>query len=58
MVSHNLPRFASRPEHDARAPQNLQPVGALEKRLRHELGDQRYIRRLIEDSLFEEMARV
>ena len=58
MVSHNLPRFASKPEHDPRAPQNLQPVGALEKRLRHELGDQRYIRRLIEDSLFEEMARV
>jgi hypothetical protein len=58
MVSHNLPRFASRPEHDPRAPQNLQPVGALEKRLRHELGDQRYIRRLIEDSLFKEMARV
>jgi hypothetical protein len=58
MVSHNLPRFASRPEHDPRAPQNLLPVGALEKRLRHELGDSRYVRRLIEDSLFKEMARV
>lgn len=58
MVSHNLPRFASRPEHDPRAPQNLLPVGALEKRLRHEMGDARFIRRLIEDHLFKELARV
>jgi hypothetical protein len=53
MLSHNLPRFASRPEHDPRAPQNLLPVGALEKQLRHEMGDGRYIRRLIEDHLAE-----
>jgi hypothetical protein len=51
MLTHNLPRFASRPEHDPRAPQNLLPVGALEKRLRHELGDVGYIRRLIEDHI-------
>lgn len=51
MLTHNLPRFASRPEHDPRAPQNLLPVGALEKRLRHELGDIAYIRRLIEDCI-------
>ena len=51
MLTHNLPRFASRPEHDPRAPQNLLPVGALEKRLRHELGDVAYIRRLIEDCI-------
>jgi hypothetical protein len=51
MLSYNLPRFASRPEHDPRAPQNLLPVGALEKRLRHELGDQGFIRRAIEDHL-------
>jgi hypothetical protein len=57
-VSHNLQRFASRPEHDPRAPQNLQPVGALEKRLRHELGDSRYIRRLIEDSLYRQVTHV
>ncbi len=54
MLSHNLPRFASRPEHDPRAPQNLLPVGALEKRLRHELGDQAFIRRAIEDHLARE----
>jgi hypothetical protein len=51
MLSHNLPRFASRPEHDPRAPQNLLPVGGLEKRLRHEMGDQAFIRRAIEDYL-------
>lgn len=34
-----LPRFASRPARDARAPQNLTPVGGLEARLRHRLGD-------------------
>ena len=54
MLSHNLPRFASRPEHDPRAPQNLLPVGALEKRLRHEMGDQAFIRRAIEDHLSRE----
>jgi hypothetical protein len=58
MLSHNLPRFASRPEHDPRAPQNLLPVGALEKRLRHEMGDPRFIRRLIEDHLAKELAHV
>ena len=51
MLTHNLPRFASRPEHDPRAPQNLLPVGALEKRLRHELGEVSFIRRMIEDSI-------
>jgi hypothetical protein len=55
MLSHNLPRFASRPEHDPRAPQNLLPVGALEKRLRHELGDQAFIRRAIEDHLSQQV---
>jgi hypothetical protein len=57
MLSHNLPRFASRPEHDPRAPQNLLPVGALEKRLRHELGDQAFVRRAIEDHLAREYSR-
>lgn len=55
MLTHHLPRFASKPEHDPRAPQNLLPVGALERRLRHELGDARYIRRLIEDSIAAEV---
>ena len=34
-----LPRFASFPHRDVRAPQNLYPIGALERHLRHRLGD-------------------
>lgn len=37
-VSALLPRFAGRPS-DPRAPQNLAPIGALESRLRHRMGD-------------------
>lgn len=33
-----LPRFAGIPHRDPRAPQNLQPVGALERQLRRRLG--------------------
>lgn len=55
LTSACLPAFASRPEHDPRAPQNLLPVGALEKRLRHEMGDQLFIRRAIEDHLMQEV---
>jgi hypothetical protein len=33
-----LPRFAGVPHRDPRAPQNLQPIGALETHLRHLLG--------------------
>ncbi|MGA2014601.1 MAG: hypothetical protein ABSH51_29290 [Solirubrobacteraceae bacterium] len=36
-----LPRYAGIPHRDPRAPQNLQPVGALEKHLRHRLGASR-----------------
>jgi hypothetical protein len=34
-----LPRFAGVAHTDPRAPANLQPIGALETRLRHQLGD-------------------
>jgi hypothetical protein len=34
-----LPRFASEPHKDPRAPQNLYPIGGLERELRHRLGD-------------------
>jgi hypothetical protein len=54
MVSYNLPRFASQPQHDPRAPQNLLPIGGLERRLRHEMGDSAFIRRAIEDQLTRE----
>lgn len=51
-----LPRFAGRPS-DPRAPQNLAPVGGLESRLRHRLGDARLIRRAINTHLMQEAAR-
>lgn len=34
-----LPRFASAPHKDTRAPQNLYPIGGLERELRRRLGD-------------------
>jgi hypothetical protein len=48
-----LPRLASTPDRDPRAPQNLVPVGALEYHLRHRLGDPAWIRRLLLTSLAE-----
>lgn len=38
-ISAGLPRFASEPHKEARAPQNLYPIAGLEHRLRHRLGD-------------------
>jgi hypothetical protein len=38
-ISLVLPRFASEPHKDPRAPQNLYPISGLEQRLRHRLGD-------------------
>lgn len=46
-----LPRFASSPARDPRAPQNLTPVGALEDLLTRRLGDRHWIRRLIAGAL-------
>lgn len=43
-----LPRFASTPARDPRAPQNLTPVGALEQHLRNQMGDATLIQRAIE----------
>lgn len=48
-----LPGCASTAVREARAPQNLLPVGALETDLRHRLGDSLLIHRAIEDRLFE-----
>jgi hypothetical protein len=48
-----LPRFASSPEHDPRAPQNLYPIGGLETALRHLLGDHLLLRRAIESRLHD-----
>jgi len=48
-----LPRFASVVGRDPRAPQNLYPVGQLERVLRHRLGDAALITRSLELSLWE-----
>ena len=51
----HLPRFASSPIWDSRAPQNLFPIGGLEARLKHLLGDASLIRRAVEAQLHSEV---
>lgn len=46
-VSAALPRFASEPHKEARAPQNLYPIKGLENELRRRLGDQRLLQRAL-----------
>ncbi len=46
-----LPRFASHPAWDSRAPQNLFPLSALETDLHHSLGNHLWVRRAIESHL-------
>ncbi len=46
-VSAVLPRFASEPHKDPRAPQNLYPIGGLERDLRHRLGDPHLVLRAL-----------
>ena len=50
-VSATVPRYAGIAHRDPRAPQNLQPVGALEKHLRHLLGDSGLARRAVRESV-------
>lgn len=42
-----LPRYASESFKDPRAPQNLYPIGGLERTLRHRLGDAQLLRRAL-----------
>ena len=42
-----LPRYASAAHKDARAPQNLYPIGGLERELRRRLGDSRLLYRAL-----------
>lgn len=42
-----LPRFASAPHKDPRAPQNLHPIAGLERALRRRLGDPRLLERAL-----------
>lgn len=46
-----LPSFAGVAHVDPRAPQNLQPIGALETRLRHLLGDAALAERAVRDAV-------
>ena len=48
-----LPQFASVVGRDPRAPQNLYPVGQLERVLRHRLGDAGLVNRALEVALWE-----
>lgn len=46
-VAATVPRFASRPHKDGRAPQNLYPIAGLERELRRRLGDPNVVYRAI-----------
>lgn len=46
-----LPKFAGIAHRDPRAPQNLQPIGALESHLRHLLGDGRLAERAVREAI-------
>lgn len=47
LVTATLPRYASEPHKDARAPQNLYPIAGLENDLRHKLGDRDVMERAL-----------
>jgi hypothetical protein len=53
LVTATLPHFASAIGRDPRAPQNLYPVGQLERMLRHRLGNVELLRRALEVTLWE-----
>jgi hypothetical protein len=46
-ITSTLPRFASQPHKDRRAPQNLYPIGGLERQLTHRLGDAQHVLRAL-----------
>lgn len=46
----SLPRYASRPHKDTRAPQNLYPIAGLERDLRRRLGDQTLLTRALREA--------
>ena len=47
----SLPRFGSAQHRDPRAPVNLQPVGALERRLHREMGSRQLATRAVRDAV-------
>lgn len=54
-AAHAVSALASRAPKDPRAPQNLIPIGGLERRLRHRLGDPKLVRRCIEKALLNQV---
>lgn len=52
-----LPRFASTPYKDPRAPQNLIPIAGLERRLRAMLGDARLLHRVLTSAVRQGVGR-
>lgn len=52
----HLPRFASKPFWDSRAPQNLVPIATLERRLWHLLGDREIVYRRIRSALTRQVS--
>lgn len=55
LSARELVRFASDTQRDPRAPQNLLPIGGLERRLKHRLGDPAVVRRAVEARLHQEV---
>jgi hypothetical protein len=55
LSAREMRRFASDATHDPRAPQNLFPIGGLEARLKHLLGDASVVRRAVEAQLHSEV---
>jgi hypothetical protein len=53
LATATMPHFASAIGRDPRAPQNLYPIGQLERVLRHRLGDGELLRRALEVALWE-----
>jgi uncharacterized protein len=51
-----LPVVASEPHVDPRAPQNLVPIGALERELRHRMGDRGIVYRALREAVMERAA--
>lgn len=51
-----LPIVASEPHVDPRAPQNLVPIGALERQLRHRMGDPGLVLRALREAVTEKEA--
>jgi hypothetical protein len=55
LSAREMKRFASDAMRDPRAPQNLFPIGGLEARLKHLLGDPAVVRRAVEAQLHSEV---